>query len=216
MVTCFFLVCITAGSAAEPVNLVVNGGFTGTAAEVAEAKSNYGKEVVVPGDPERQLFWKTITPSGVSLKAENENQFVRLVVADPGKGIATVTQDYLILDPQWKGVTLTARIRATAVKRNGSGSLTDGAKVILEFMTEKGDLIARIGEFERGIVADCDWTPLSRVCAIPKGSAMITARCLVLGVSGTFDFDDISIVPAGPAAPAPAPAPAPERARRKK
>ena len=214
LVTLACLVCITAGSAAESVDLVANGGFTGTADEVATAKSQFGRDVVISGDPERQLFWKTITPSRVSLQTENGNQFLRLVLADPGKGMTTVTQDYMILDPQWKSVTLTAKIRATGAKRKGG--LTDGAKILLQFMTEKGDLIARIGEFELGIVADSDWTSISRTVAIPKGSAMLTARCLVMGVSGTFDFDDISIVAVVPTAPAPVPAPAIAPHRRKK
>jgi len=121
---------------------------------------------------------------------ENGNRFLRLTNDDPSH---TVFADQTIkVDPSWKAVTVSARMRASNFKLGKTAS-QDG-RVAFAFKDESGQRVGNWPPVPR-VQKDTPWITRTVTVDVPSAAKTIYLQLLILDATGTVDFDDVSVVP---------------------
>jgi hypothetical protein len=118
---------------------------------------------------------------------EGGDRFVRLTNTDPA---TTAHVDQKIdLDPAWRALTVSARIRAFNFK---AGKASSG--VTYSFQDDDGKTV---GKFPPALAVkeDTAWVERTVTADIPKGATKLYLQCVVSYTRGTMDFDDVKVVP---------------------
>src|SRR5439155_2676592 len=136
---------------------------------------------------------------------ENGNRFLRLTNDDASR---TVFADQTIkVDPSWKAVTVSARMRASNFQL-GKVASQDGREAFA-FHDAGGTRVGNWPPVPR-VQKDTPWITRSVTVDVPSGAKTIYMQLAIFNATGTVDFDDVSVVPqtaAGAAASASAAAP---------
>ena len=126
----------------------------------------------------------------VQIVNEDGNHFMRLTNGDPAK---TVFVDHKInIDPTWKAVTVSARMRAINFK---PGKLpSHDARVAFAF---RDDQDKRVGSWPPvpSVRSDSPWTERVVTADVPPGASSMYIQLAIFNATGTADFDDIHIIP---------------------
>jgi hypothetical protein len=142
-------------------------------------------------------FWTRGDPALVKFVTEDGNRFVRMVL--PEKKAAIIHQ-MIELDPKWKALDLSVRIRAQGVQTGSQDWMTGQFQYL--FADEDGK---HVGGWQRlKVTADTGgWKTLrQKGLKIPDGAAKLKAQIGVWGAAGTFDFDEVQVLAASkPARP---------------
>ena len=133
-----------------------------------------------------QIYSQEVPP--VRIETEGAEKFLRVENKTPDKDI--YCENYFKLDPSWKKVKISAKIRAKDLKC-GSGVYHD-ARVMTTFTDEKGNIVGGYGDVPC-VKADQDWKEISAVREVPQGASAIRLQIGLFHSSGTVDFDDISV-----------------------
>jgi hypothetical protein len=123
----------------------------------------------------------------VDAPQEVGNRFLRVTNDDR---TTTIHADQKIdVDPTWKQVTVSARMRASGFKagKNASG-------VSYWFQDEQGKQAGKLPP-QLVITEDSPWTDKSVTVDVPAGAKRLYLQCVISYANGTIDFDDVKIVP---------------------
>jgi len=126
----------------------------------------------------------------VQFLTEDGNRFVRLTNDDPAR---TVFLDQRIpVDPSWKAVTVSARMRASNFK-SGANSAQDG-RVAFAFRDASDK---RVGNWPPVpcVKSDSGWTERVVTADVPQGASSIYIQLAIFNAVGSVDFDDIKVIP---------------------
>lgn len=152
------------------------------------------RSIVVNGDFEAGAWdrgpargWTGGGPNA-SVQEENGNRFLRISLTAQGSSI--VEQKHKV-DPDWVSLSVSVRIRAKNVRRGGESWMSGMLHYF--FNDAKGQHIG--GWPKRLVEHDQDWTLMEEEIQVEPGAAELVIQCAALTCSGTFDFDDVSIVP---------------------
>ena len=121
---------------------------------------------------------------------ESGNRFLRLTNSDPAK---TVFADQRIrIDPTWKALNVSARMRATNFKSGKTAS--QDARVAFAFRDEKD---VRIGNWPPvpSVKTDSPWVERTVTVDVPQGAKTMYIQLAIFNATGTVDFDDVKVVP---------------------
>ena len=124
------------------------------------------------------------------LLTESGNRFLRLTNADPAK---TVFADQRIrIDPTWKALNVSARMRATNFKAGKTPS--QDARVAFAFRDDKD---VRIGNWPPvpSVKTDSPWVERTVTVDVPPGAKTMYIQLAIFNATGTVDFDDVKVVP---------------------
>jgi tRNA A-37 threonylcarbamoyl transferase component Bud32 len=126
----------------------------------------------------------------VQILREGGDRFIRLTNDDPAK---TVFIDQKIdVDPSWRVVTISARMRASNLKLGKLPS--QDARVAIAF---KDDADKRVGGWPAvpNLRADSPWVERVATADVPAGAKSLYVQLAIFNATGTADFDDVKIVP---------------------
>lgn len=134
--------------------------------------------------------WHYSDPQRVSVVEEAGNHFLR-VTNDNAKSQVLAT-GYFKLDPEWKGVQISVRLRATGLKPGPVSWMN--ARLSYNYANALGD---RIGGWPQtaDVRADTDWKTMTVRSAIPAGTAYLRFDATLQECLGTLDVDDIDVQP---------------------
>ena len=121
---------------------------------------------------------------------ESGNRFLRLTNTDPAK---TVFADQRIrIDPAWKALNVSARMRATNFKAGKTPS--QDARVAFAFRDEKD---VRIGNWPPvpSVKTDSPWVERTVTVDVPTGAKTMYIQLAIFNATGTVDFDDVKVIP---------------------
>jgi hypothetical protein len=124
------------------------------------------------------------------IEREGDNGFVRIENNAVGKSV-TMEQFYA-LDPAWKKVKISARMRAKGL--SCGAEVWEDARVMVTFADNRGQKVGGYGEVPC-VKADQDWQEMSAVREIPEGATAIRLQVGLFSSTGTVDFDDIRVEP---------------------
>jgi serine/threonine-protein kinase len=151
------------------------GGILNGSMDALDAKGNIADWFV----PER-------CRSQVRVLKEGSNSFLRLTSADSSTTVHVAQK--IDLDPSWRTLTLSGRIRAANFKegKNSSG-------VTISF---RGEDDKQVGKWTQGLRVkdDSPWTDRLITADIPPGAKKLYLQCVVSYATGTIDFDDVKVV----------------------
>jgi serine/threonine protein kinase len=122
--------------------------------------------------------------------SENGNRFLRLSNSDPAK---TVFADQKIkVDPSWKAINVSARMRATSFKAGRTAS--QDARVAFAFRDDKD---VRIGNWPPVplVRTDSPWVERTVTVDVPEGAKSMYIQLAIFNATGQVDFDDVKVVP---------------------
>lgn len=142
-------------------------------------------------EAEQPLRWSRGDPALVDFVEEDGNRFCRITLVE--KKAAIIEQDHP-LDPAWRSLDFSVRIRAEDVKTGDQNWQTGQFQFLLK---DKDDKV--VGGYNRLLVdADTDgWITLERKgLPVHESAVKVVAQIGVWGASGTFDFDDVKILAA--------------------
>jgi hypothetical protein len=121
---------------------------------------------------------------------EGSNRFLRLTNDDAAK---TVFADQKIdIDPTWKAITVSAKMRATNFKVGKTAS-QDG-RVAFAFHDSAG---ARVGSWPPvpNVRTDSGWVERTVTADVPAGAKTLYVQLAIFNALGSVDFDDVTITP---------------------
>jgi hypothetical protein len=122
----------------------------------------------------------------VRVLKEGNNSFLRLTSTD--SSITVHAAQKLDLDPSWRVLTISARMRAANFKegKNSSG-------VTISF---RGEDDKPVGRWTQGLRVkdDFPWTDRVITADVPPGAKKLYLQCVVSYATGTIDFDDVKVV----------------------
>jgi hypothetical protein len=154
-------------------NLIVNGDFSST--QPATAGAFFG--------------WNDGDPAHITLVTEGANAFARNAT-----GVHVNTWQDIVIQPGWKALKISARIRVKGLERTG----TEGWMVpSLQFLGHNADKHV-VGEpkwTKFVITADQDWTDHSELKLLSADMKTVRVSIETFAAKGTFDFDDITATP---------------------
>jgi hypothetical protein len=128
--------------------------------------------------------------AAVQFLTEDGNRFIRLTNDDPAK---TVLVDQKIdVDPSWKAVTVSVRMRATNLKPGAKPA--QDARLAFAF---KDASDKRVGNWPPVpyITGDSDWTERTVTAEVPPGAHHMVLQMAIFYATGAVDFDDIKVTP---------------------
>jgi hypothetical protein len=128
--------------------------------------------------------------SQVQVLEDDGNHFIRLTNKDASK---TVFVDQKVnVDPHWKTVTISARIRTSDFKAGKSAS--QDARVALAFHDQNG---TRVGNWPPvpSVKTNSPWTDRVVTADVPEGAKSLIIQLAIFNATGTADFDNIRVVP---------------------
>lgn len=128
--------------------------------------------------------------SQVQILSENGNRFVRLTNDDPEK---TVFVDQKIpVDPAWKAVTVTARMRA--INFHAGKLASQDGRVAFAFRDAADK---RVGSWPPvpTVRADSPWVERVVTVDVPAGAKTLYLQMAIFNATGTVDFDDVKVIP---------------------
>jgi serine/threonine protein kinase len=119
---------------------------------------------------------------------EGRNRFMRLTNTD--KSTTTHADQKVDLDPSWRAVTISARMRAANFKPTPKGS----SGVAFSFLDENDK---NIGKWPPVLLIkeDTPWTDRMVSADIPAGAKRLYLQCVISYATGTLDFDDVKAIP---------------------
>jgi eukaryotic-like serine/threonine-protein kinase len=126
----------------------------------------------------------------VQIVRESGSRFIRLTNEDAAK---TVFVDQKItVDPTWKAITVSARMRATNLKPGKSPS--QDARVAFAF---RDDADKRVGSWPPvpSVRADSPWVERVVTADVPAGAKTLYVQLAIFNATGTVDFDDVTVTP---------------------
>lgn len=127
----------------------------------------------------------------VRIETEGAEKFLRIENKTPDEDI--YCENYFKIDPSWKKVKVSAKIRAKDLKC-GSEVYHD-ARVMITFTDGKANKVGGYGDVPC-VKADQDWKEASAVREVPDGATAIRLQVGLFHSTGTADFDDISVTKA--------------------
>lgn len=172
------LACLTATTLAAEGNLLTNGDF-----EKADAKNLSADWYHVPG-------------GGAQRGEEAQNHFLHLTVTKADE--SAVAQREIKLDPSWKALKFSAKVRFDDIKPGKKG-WNDG-RILLMFLDGANKNVGKQGVLNwQGTRKE--WREESMTAAIPSGAAKVKVQIALFSVTrGTLDVDDAVLVPTDPPA----------------
>ena len=131
------------------------------------------------------------TPYGnVSLAQEpNGNHFLRITHELADRTVQAHAR--LPLDPAWKTLTASARMKVSGLRMGPAPNLT--AAVVLRFMDKDGKLLGYAPSLT--LNKDTDWITVTRTFAVPAGTDHLDIEVSNIGKGGDFGADDLIFVP---------------------
>lgn len=139
------------------------------------------------GDP---TGWNWTPYGNVSLAHEpNGNHFLRITHELPDRTVQAHAR--LPLDPAWKMLTASARMKVSGLQMGPAPNLT--AAVVLRFMDKDGKLLGYAPSLT--LIKDTDWTTVTRTFNIPAGADHLDIEVSNIGKGGDFGTDDLTFVP---------------------
>lgn len=134
---------------------------------------------------EQQYFAGWRHDGRILANTDGENTWIKLE-----KSFAQ-TDQFIEIDPSWKKLTLTCRIKLTDVVRGKKGWMV--AKLAIDFQNENKK---HIGPWQKspGGVGTKDWTPHTVEMTIPAGAKYLKVAPAMFGKSGTIEVDDVKVV----------------------
>ncbi len=167
-----FLAVLSCLHAGEPKNVLANGGF--------QAEGGAGG---ADG-------WSRGDPALISFPSEGTNRFCRINLPKPK---AAIIQQKIKLDPGWKMLDISVRVRAKDVKPGSQGWMTGQFQGM--FFDANGQKIKQ-GRKQLLVSGDIpEWTTLeAKELTVPQDAAVYQAQIGVWGASGVFDFDDVKVM----------------------
>jgi serine/threonine protein kinase len=172
---------------------------TATGAETLPGSTQTGSNMLVNGNLE-QAASDRAAPSGwflaekyqeaVRVVEEGGNRFVRITPRDEAD--TPHLDQKLDIDPAWTAVTVAARMRAADVRTTGN-SPSDG-RVAFDFRDAAGK---GVGDWPPvpNLKHDSPWLDRQVTVPVPAGARTLHLRLSVLNATGTFDFDDVRVIP---------------------
>ncbi|MBV9866837.1 MAG: hypothetical protein JO316_15890 [Abitibacteriaceae bacterium] len=143
------------------------------------------------------INWKLPDPKAAQIVEENGNHFLRLTsnsfTAHPDAA------NRMRIDPQWKTISIRARIRTRDLHLRQNAQATDGARLEYAFENANGVGLAGAGTpvtMLRAVQSDQNWTFLKAdVYNDNEKAEYLRVTPAIAGATGTADFDDIHVVP---------------------
>jgi tRNA A-37 threonylcarbamoyl transferase component Bud32 len=124
----------------------------------------------------------------VKVLHEGGNNFLRLTNVDATT--TTHVDQKIDIDPEWKSVTVSARVRAS----NFKPGTKEASGIAFSFKDAAGKTV---GKFPPALAVkeDVPWTDRVVTADVPPGAKALYLQCVVSYTTGTIDFDDVSVVP---------------------
>ncbi len=126
----------------------------------------------------------------VQILSENGNRFVRLTNDDPEKTV--FVDQKLPVDPAWKALTVTARMRA--INFHAGKLASQDGRVAFAF---RDDADKRVGNWPPvpTVRADSPWVERVVTVDVPAGAKTLYLQMAIFNATGTVDFDDVKVIP---------------------
>lgn len=143
----------------------------------------------------RPKGWMDGSNAQLKLIEENGNHYLRLTNDEPEKFLSVVGR--FKLNPAWKSVIISARLRGTNIKRKPDAKTWETARVGYDFENAQGQ---RVGPWPPTLelLGSTDWKVFQLQIDIPRGAALMRIVPLMHNTTGTFDIDDIIVRQAEP------------------
>jgi len=139
------------------------------------------------------LGWRidSRSKSNVQMLDENGNHFVR--ISNDNAGNTLYLEQKVPVDPSWKQVTVTCRMRSKDYKP-GTGSAQD-ARVLLSFRDSQGEHLNSTPA-EPKLPGDSPaWIERNVTLDVPVKSTVLHVQLYMKNTTGVVDFDDIRVAP---------------------
>jgi len=136
---------------------------------------------------------------GKSIVEEGGNHFLRFVNENPAEVVQAAGQ--VALDPKWKRVTMSAKMRGTIKAKGKEGWYAP--RITFQFLDAKAKMA---GDWPDVLVlqkSSAQWAKVTRIYDVPTGATSIALTPGLWGTSGTFDIDDLIIKSADKSAAVP-------------
>jgi hypothetical protein len=126
---------------------------------------------------------------------ENGNHYLRLSSDNPTLYVSM--EGRFLLNPEWKAVSINARLRASNLKRKPDAKSWETARLGFQFENTRGE---RVGEWPATIElqSDTNWKVLGVKADIPLGAVYLRLSPLLQNTTGIFDVDEILVRPIQP------------------
>lgn len=132
--------------------------------------------------------WSGHQPQRSSVPQEGGNRFLRFVLTEPSN---IIVQQSFAVDARWTSVRISGRLRARGVGKGAENWHSGMIQYV--FNDASGN---HVGGWPKFLIdADQDWRTYTDEVLIPAGAAQLQIQCAALSCTGTFDFDDIQVVP---------------------
>ncbi len=141
--------------------------------------------------------WTRGNPSLVNFVLSGGNRFCRMELPTPK---AAIIMQKIKIDPKWKSLDFSVRIRAKNVKTGAQDWQTGQFQFL--FLDKDGKVVGGWNRLK--VVQDTNgWELLERRgLKVPENAVELKAQIGVWGASGTFDFDDANVIaPSKPTRP---------------
>jgi hypothetical protein len=156
----------------------------------AEAIINGNMEAADAGDGLAGWFILERLKPQAQVITENGNRFLRLTNSDPAHSV--IAEQTIKVEPSWKAVTVSARIRATNFKIGKTTS--QDARAAFVFRDASGQRLGGWPQVPR-VLKDGPWITKTVTVDIPPGTKTIYVQVAMFNSTGQVDFDDVSVVP---------------------
>jgi len=123
----------------------------------------------------------------VAVAKEDNNRFLAIACR---KGPDAYVQRSLPLDRTWGSVTVFAKVKARKLKR---GSADENAAKLTFSVKDAAGLSMTSSSSKILVFSDCDWRPVSKTVALPRGARKLRMTIGLFGTKGKLGVDDIRI-----------------------
>ncbi|HYO10422.1 MAG TPA: serine/threonine-protein kinase [Tepidisphaeraceae bacterium] len=127
----------------------------------------------------------------VRLMTEGANRFLRLTNDDYTTTMHAAQK--IDVDPSWRSVTVSARMRASHLKPGGKKT-PDDARVAFSFRDANDKQVGNWPAVPM-LKEDSPWAERVVNVPVPAGAKKLYLQCTISYATGTVDFDDVRVVP---------------------
>ena len=175
------------------VSLVFGIAMTAAEPSVAQAPTlnllNHGDFTAVGPGAIPSAWQITLENENITLPTEGGNRFLRLT--SPA-GVSVATHLTLSLQPGWKQVAISSRMRVTGLVVGSADYMT--AMVDITFYDAAGSSVRAPDEWVTPRVQrDVDWTVLEVIRTVPPTAVRLELSPSIISARGTADFDDLVV-----------------------
>jgi serine/threonine-protein kinase len=127
----------------------------------------------------------------VTGEREDGNRFVRIT---PASDTATPHVDQRVeIDPTWTAVAVAVRMRVSDFKAGPKGRAE--ARVGIEFWESEGKSVGGTPPNLPALNGNSPWVEKVTTVRIPTGAKFMHVKLAVFNATGSFDFDDLRVIP---------------------